>query len=163
MALPEPRRLSRRQFATLGTQVAGAAVALLLGIPIIGFLISPLFRRESTFQARVGDISGVPDRQPTKFVVQFPAGDWTSSKVNAAVYVVKLNNQLKVFSNVCTHLNCPVHWDSTINQFLCPCHGGLYDITGKNVGGPPPKPLPEYVHHTDGSTLFIENRFTETL
>ena len=23
----------------------------------------------------------------------------------------------------------------------CNCHGGQYDLTGRNVGGPPPRPL----------------------
>jgi quinol---cytochrome c reductase iron-sulfur subunit, bacillus type len=155
--------MSRRQFALLGTQVAGATVAVLLGIPIVGFILSPLFRHQAVAEARLGDVSGVPDRQPTKFVVQFPAGDWASSKVNAAVYVVKLNEDVKVFSNVCTHMQCPVHWDASLNQFLCPCHGGLYEITGRNVGGPPPKPLPQYVHRLDGNTLYVKNEFTESL
>jgi menaquinol-cytochrome c reductase iron-sulfur subunit len=163
MALPEPRRLSRRQFALLGTQIAGATVAILLGIPIVGFILSPLFRQQETAEAKVGDISSVPDATPTKFVVQFPAGDWATAKVNAAVYIVKRSNELKVFSNVCTHMNCPVHWDASINQFLCPCHGGLYSLDGQNVGGPPPKPLPQYVHRLDGTTLYVENRFTESI
>ena len=163
MGLRDPRRLSRRQFGLLGTQVAGATVAILLGIPIVGFILSPLFRRQPVAEATVGDISNVPDRQPTKFVVQFPAGDWTSAKVNAAVYVVRLGNDLKIFSNTCTHMQCPVHWDASLNEFLCPCHGGLYDMDGRNVGGPPPKPLPQYVHRLDGTTLYVENRFTESL
>lgn len=163
MAHHEPRRLSRRQFALLGTQVAGATVAVLLGIPIIGFILSPLFRGEAKAEATVGDISDVPDAQPTKYVVEFPAGDWSSAKVKAAVYVVKRGDNLKVFSNVCTHMQCPVHWDGSIKQFLCPCHGGLYDIDGTNVGGPPPKPLPQYVHRVDGTTLHVTNRFTESL
>jgi menaquinol-cytochrome c reductase iron-sulfur subunit len=163
MARHEPRRLSRRQFALLGTQVAGAVVAVLLGIPIIGFILSPLFRREALYEAKVGDISGVPNAQPTKFVVQFPAGDWSTSKVNATVYVVKQNDEYRALSNVCSHMECPVHWDEALHQFLCPCHGGLYDINGQNVGGPPPKPLPEYVHRVDGTTLYIKNRFTESI
>jgi menaquinol-cytochrome c reductase iron-sulfur subunit len=163
MAHHEPRRLSRRQFATLGTQLAGATVGLLLGIPIVGYLLSPLFRSQSTSEARVGDISGVPEAKPTKFTVEFPAGEWSGARVKGAVYVVKRNQALKVFSNVCTHMQCPVHWDESLNQFLCPCHGGLYDMEGRNIGGPPPKPLPEYVHRLDGTTLYVENRFTESL
>lgn len=163
MAHRDPRRLSRRQFALLGTQVAGGVVAVLLGIPIVGFIISPLFRRQPTYWQQVGDISNVPDGQPTKFTVSFPQGYWTDAKVNAAVYVVKQNNNYTILSNVCSHMQCPVHWEDTIHQFVCPCHGGLYDINGKNVGGPPPKPLPQYVHRIDGTTLFIENQFTETI
>lgn len=157
------RKLTRRQFALLGTQIAGAVVTVLLGVPIIGFLLNPLFRRVPTAEARVGDIASVPKNTPTKFVVEFPAGDWTSSRVEAAVYVVKLSAGTKVFSNTCTHMQCPVRWEASIGQFLCPCHGGLYDIDGTNVGGPPPKPLPQYVHRFDGSVLYIENKFTESI
>lgn len=163
MAHRDPRRLSRRQFGLLGTQVAGAVVAILLGIPIVGFILSPLFRGQPTSWQKVGDIADVPDAEPTKFVIAFPQGAWTDAKVNAAVYVVKQNNSYTILSNVCSHMQCPVHWDDALRQFLCPCHGGLYDITGKNIGGPPPKPLPQYVHRIEGTTLYIENRFTETI
>lgn len=157
------RRLSRRQFAHLGTQVAGATVAVLLGIPIIGFILNPLFRRQAVYEVEVGDISDVPPATPTKFVVQFPAGEWTTAKTNAAIYVVKQASDTKVFSNICTHMNCPVHWDASLNQFLCPCHGGLYDMNGNNVGGPPPRPLPQYLHRFDGSVLYVTNQFDEEL
>jgi Rieske Fe-S protein len=163
MAPPEPRRLSRRQFGVLGTQVAGAVVTVLLAVPIVGFLVSPLFRREPTTWQKVGDIAQVPDRAPTKFVVDFPEGAWSSATVKQAVYVVRIGDQLRVLSNVCSHMQCPVRWEDALHQFLCPCHGGLYDISGNNVGGPPPKPLPEYVHRLEGTTLYIENRFTESI
>lgn len=163
MARREPRRLSRRQFAFLGTQAVGAVVTVLLAIPIVGFILSPLFHRQQVLWRQVGDISGVPDRQPTKFVVSFPQDEWTTANEDLAVYVVKINSNYLIFSNVCTHMQCPVRWQADLGQFLCPCHGGLYDITGKNVGGPPPKPLPQYVHRIDGTTLFIQNGFTESL
>lgn len=163
MARPESRRLTRRQFDILGTQLAGAVVGLALGIPIIGFLLSPIFRRQSTVERMVGDISNVPESEPTKFEVAFPQNAWPVPEVKQAVYVVKVNGKTRVLSNVCSHMQCPVRWETTLRQFLCPCHGGLYDITGQNVGGPPPKPLPEYVHRIDGTTLYIENRFTEEI
>jgi quinol---cytochrome c reductase iron-sulfur subunit, bacillus type len=163
MAHRDPRRLSRRQFAVLGTQVAGGVVAVLLGIPIIGFLLSPLFRREPVVWRKVGDLSSVPEAEPTKFVVSFPQNGWPVAEVREAVYVVKQGSATRIFSNVCTHMQCPVRWESASNQFLCPCHGGLYDITGQNVGGPPPKPLPQYVHRIEGTTLYVQNRFTEDI
>jgi quinol---cytochrome c reductase iron-sulfur subunit, bacillus type len=163
MAHRDPRRLSRRQFAVLGTQVAGAMVTVLLGIPIVGFLLSPLFRGQQVVWRKVGDLSNVPEGQPTKFEVTFPQNAWPVPDVKAAVFVVKQTAATRIFSNVCTHMQCPVRWESATNQFLCPCHGGLYDINGQNVGGPPPKPLPEYVHRIDGTTLYVQNRFTEEI
>jgi menaquinol-cytochrome c reductase iron-sulfur subunit len=163
MARPEPRRLSRRQFALLGTQVSGAVVAVLLGIPIVGFILSPLFRREELVWKEVGDIASLPEAQPTKFEVSFPQGAWTQVDAKAALYVVKRSGNYRVLSNVCSHMQCPVRWEDALHQFLCPCHGGLYDLDGTNVGGPPPKPLPEYVHRIDGTTLYVQNRFTESI
>jgi len=47
------------------------------------------------------------------------------------------------FSAICTHAGCTVQYDPSTVQFLCPCHGGLYDArTGKVLQGPPPSPLP---------------------
>ncbi|HEU5271900.1 MAG TPA: Rieske (2Fe-2S) protein [Jatrophihabitans sp.] len=47
------------------------------------------------------------------------------------------------FSAVCTHAGCSVQYDSANVQFICPCHGGVYDArTGKVLQGPPPAPLP---------------------
>ena len=138
-------------------------MTVLLGVPIVGFLLSPLFRRQVYVWRQVGDISGVPVGEPTKFEVAFPQDVWTTAEENLAVYVVKSGHQTRIFSNVCTHMQCPVRWDPALHQFLCPCHGGLYDINGANMGGPPPKPLPQYVNRIDGTTLYIQNRFTEEI
>src|SRR2546429_75378 len=123
---------------------------VMIGLTCVVFTLAPLFHRQQVLWRQVGDIGGVPDRQPTKFVVSFPQDEWTTANEDLAVYVVKINSDYLVFSNVCTHMQCPVRWQADLGQFLCPCHGGLYDITGKNIGGPPPKPLPQYVHPIDG-------------
>lgn len=48
------------------------------------------------------------------------------------------------FSAVCTHAGCPVQYEQSSVQFVCPCHGGVYDArTGRVVQGPPPSPLPK--------------------
>jgi menaquinol-cytochrome c reductase iron-sulfur subunit len=156
--------LSRRQFARLGTVAAGAVVAGALVVPIGGFLLSPLFVRGDRFaERRVGDISGLPDGVPQRFVVDFPENAWGTQQLPYTVWVVRLGERLKVLSNICTHMQCAVRFETQINQFLCPCHGGLYAPDGTNVGGPPPKPLSEYQHRLDGSVLYVTNRLTEQL
>ena len=40
-------------------------------------------------------------------------------------------------SSTCPHLGCQVRWESQNNRFFCPCHNGVFDATGKGVGGPP--------------------------
>ena len=60
------------------------------------------------------------------------------------VLVVRMGEQFKAFSAVCTHLGCLVHWDAQQKAFRCPCHAGTFDQSGKVVSGPPPKPLAQF-------------------
>ena len=160
-------RVTRRRFAILGTQAAGAVVAAMLGVPIVGWLLNPLFRRqEPIVWRRLGPIGDLPVQVPTKFSVRFPSQNaWVVPEDSWIVYVVRYRDgSLRTFSNVCTHMQCPVRWEPSTQQFLCPCHGGLYDIDGHNVGGPPPQPLPQWEHRVDGQgVVYVSNRFSEQL
>jgi len=60
-------------------------------------------------------------------------------------------------SNICTHAGCAVNYNSSAKDFVCPCHGGVYDINGKVVSGPPPAPLSRYKTALNGTTLTITN------
>lgn len=45
------------------------------------------------------------------------------------------------FSAKCTHMGCTVAPAGA--RLNCPCHGSVYDaLTGKNISGPAPRPLP---------------------
>jgi Rieske Fe-S protein len=75
----------------------------------------------------------------------------------------EIENSLNVLSNSCAHLGCPVRWVVVENhgEFLCPCHGGIYDINGGYVGGPPPRGMYRYTKiqvRADG-TLYIKHDY----
>ncbi len=57
------------------------------------------------------------------------------------VFIVSTPDKLVVFSATCSHLGCLVNYHKDKREFICPCHGGRYDLTGKNIAGPPPAPL----------------------
>ena len=59
----------------------------------------------------------------------------------ARVFIVVSQAGLMVLSATCSHLGCLVNYSKEKGEFICPCHGGRYDITGKNIAGPPPAPL----------------------
>lgn len=63
--------------------------------------------------------------------------------------------EVRVFSSVCTHLGCQVGWDSREKNFLCPCHVGRFDTSGKVVAGPPPAPLQSYVVRLDQEQVYV--------
>ena len=57
--------------------------------------------------------------------------------------------KLRAFDSKCTHAGCTVAYKG--DTFYCACHGGTYDLDGKNIAGPPPKPLEELgVFERDG-------------
>lgn len=46
------------------------------------------------------------------------------------------------YNAICTHLGCTVQFSDESSKIFCACHGGQFDPrSGKNVAGPPPKPL----------------------
>jgi cytochrome b6-f complex iron-sulfur subunit len=49
--------------------------------------------------------------------------------------------ELKALMATCTHLDCTVQYRPDRSDIWCACHNGVYDLTGKNVSGPPPRPL----------------------
>jgi nitrite reductase/ring-hydroxylating ferredoxin subunit len=57
------------------------------------------------------------------------------------VFVVSAFDGPIVLSATCSHLGCLVNYHKDKQEFVCPCHGGRYDLTGKNIAGPPPAPL----------------------
>ncbi len=63
--------------------------------------------------------------------------------------------ELRAFSAVCTHLNCTVQYRPDISQIWCACHNGHYDLAGKNVAGPPPRPLDAFVVNVRGNQIVV--------
>jgi Rieske Fe-S protein len=162
------RALTRRQWLTI-TAAGSGLITAMLTVPALGYLLSPLFQQPRRQTFRVGAIDHVPVETPTPLRVGVVAGEaYDTTPVERIVYVVrKADGTTLALTNTCTHMQCNVHWRDDLKQFLCPCHGGLYDIDGTNVGGPPPSPLPQWVHHTrqeEGATvLYIENRYDSSI
>ena len=63
--------------------------------------------------------------------------------------------ELRAFSAVCTHLNCTVQYRADLSHIWCACHNGHYDLNGKNVAGPPPRPLDAFVVNVRGAQIVV--------
>lgn len=57
-------------------------------------------------------------------------------------------------SAICTHQGCTVLPEDT--TLHCPCHGSTFDLEGKNVSGPAPKPLPSFAVRVDNGAVFAQ-------
>lgn len=102
--------------------------------------------------------------EPTIASVQVP---WkpTELKVNSG-RIFKFGSQpgillktpageLRAFGAVCTHLNCTVQYREEKQDIWCACHNGVYDLNGKNVSGPPPRPLESYKVLVKGDQIVV--------
>lgn len=65
---------------------------------------------------------------------------------NAPCILIRLDaNRYAAYSQSCTHLMCPVHFNAAQKQLVCPCHNGFFSAEdGRVLAGPPPRPLPRY-------------------
>lgn len=65
------------------------------------------------------------------------------------------NAGLVALYQVCTHLGCLPKWETGQDRFACPCHGSIYELDGRWVGGPAPRGLdrfPMTIVLNDGTT-----------
>ena len=148
---------TRRRFFQWMTSAAAGFIGLSLAIPLVGYVISPTFRRRAQSWvdvAAVNDLSiGTPKQLDYVATVQ---DGYLETKMQKAVWAVKqADGQVTVFSPMCTHLGCGYHWDGAEQKFKCPCHGSVYDISGRVLAGPAPRPLDALPSKVDNGRLLI--------
>ncbi|AHY45570.1 Rieske [2Fe-2S] domain [Rubrobacter radiotolerans] len=76
----------------------------------------------------------------------------------------EVEESINVLNNSCAHLGCPVRWITNVDgqgEFLCPCHGGIYDINGDWYGGPPPRGMYRYTQYEvrENGRLYVKHGF----
>jgi menaquinol-cytochrome c reductase iron-sulfur subunit len=143
---------SRRKFFRWVTALAAAAIGAGLAVPLIGYVLSPAFVRRAQSWVEVGGVGDLAVGEPKQLeYVAVIRDGWMESKSHKAVWAIKqTDGQVTVFSPLCTHLGCGYRWDDQDRKFKCPCHGSVYDVTGKVLGGPAPR-------HLDTMPVKIEN------
>lgn len=61
----------------------------------------------------------------------------------------------RAMSATCTHLGCTVQYRNDVQQVWCACHNGMYDLNGRNLSGPPPRPLDKFEVHLQGNEIHV--------
>ena len=75
-----------------------------------------------------------------------------------ALLVMTAEGQYRAMSAVCTHLSCTVQYRNDLHQVWCACHNGLYDLNGRNISGPPPRPLEAFQIHVRGDEIVVSRK-----
>jgi cytochrome b6-f complex iron-sulfur subunit len=140
--------VTRRALLQAGIGVAGACYAAALGYPVYRYLASPAEEAEQL--AKVTEIE-LPDAEDLALgtAMMFKFG------IRPALLIHHPDGSWTALDAKCTHLGCTVAYQAEQERIYCACHGGVYDPrTGKNVSGPPPRPLTAYnVEVADGKVI----------
>ena len=141
--------LSRRQMFMKIAALFNGAVGVLLAIPIVRYVLSPVTSaRKSGYESwlSLGSIDQFPSGETRLATYRNPvaqASDGETADIACWVRHVD-NNKFQVFAINCAHLGCPVRWFPQSSLFMCPCHGGAYYADGSRASGPPERGLFEY-------------------
>lgn len=140
--------LPRRGFVhlLLGTGFVATAAAFLY--PIVRYLVPPKttdLGSESVIAGRVGELK------------------LNSAKIFAfgsrpAILIRTASGEYRAMSATCTHLACTVQYRDDLKHVWCACHNGHYDLNGKNISGPPPRPLELFEVGVRGEEIFVRRR-----
>lgn len=155
---------TRRGLLTWSTVVLGGFSAAASGVPILGFLLSPLASKANAWIA-AGKLTDFEVGKTQKVEFRNPIAHADDGETAKTIMYVRRNegDTFNVFAVNCTHLGCPVNWFSNAGLFMCPCHGGVYYADGSVAAGPPPRELYQYPHKIENEMLMVEVGHLPTL
>jgi menaquinol-cytochrome c reductase iron-sulfur subunit len=142
----DPNLIARRQLLGKMSLIVGCAGGAALAVPIVGFIVAPLFEdvpREWRPVAKV-EAFKIGETVNIVFVDASPL-PWAGVTAKTAAWLRRVSeNEFVAFSVNCAHLGCPVRWMPDARLFMCPCHGGVYYEDGSVAAGPPEHGLSRY-------------------
>jgi Rieske Fe-S protein len=131
----------------------GATLAFIVG----GAVIAPSFGRRGSTWLDAGDASRLEDATPLPVTLRVARADGPSDVVERRiVYLVKAGSEVRALDSTCTHLGCRTRFNTATRQIECPCHGGVYDVNGHVVSGPPPAPLRPLTTRVENGQVMVQ-------
>jgi cytochrome b6-f complex iron-sulfur subunit len=126
--------MNRRQFTNF--LLAGGVIGWIGSVlyPLISFLKPPKVAEANVNSVKAGLVADFPNNSGQ--IIKFGR--------KPVILIRTENGDFRAFAGTCTHLDCIVQYRSDLKQIWCACHNGLYDTHGRNVSGPPPRPLEEF-------------------
>ena len=138
--------MKRRDFLDWMIRLAGTTLGAFVLYPVLRYLVPPRIPEAATRRvvaAKKNELS------PGSFKT-FPFGS------QPGILIRTPDGEYRALTAVCTHLGCTVQYRGSDRTIWCACHNGLYDLEGRNVSGPPPRPLEPFVVHVEGDDVVVE-------
>jgi Rieske Fe-S protein len=140
--------IHRRRFAEvlLGSGFLATGAAFIY--PVLRYLVPPKasdLGSDAVVAGRVGEL------KPNSGKI-FRFGNRPGLLVRTA------NGEYRAMSATCTHLSCTVQYRDDLREVWCACHNGKYNLDGRNISGPPPRPLEAFDVQVEGEEIFVRRR-----
>jgi len=146
--MSEARAPKRRHFVEmfLGTGIVASLASFLY--PVLRYLLPPPSAELSSDTVLAGKTG---DLKPNSGKI-FRFGS------RPALLIMTSDGKYRAMSGVCTHLGCTVQYRGDLHNVWCACHNGMYDLNGRNLSGPPPRPLEDYDVMVKGDEIYVQRR-----
>ena len=144
LSAPVPRRGFVE--ALLGGGFLATAAAFIY--PVLRYLVPPKtadLGSDSVVAGRVGEL-----KPNSAKIFRFGSRPGMLIRTGAGEY--------RAMSATCTHLSCTVQYREDLREVWCACHNGKYNLDGRNVSGPPPRPLEAFEVQVRGEEIFVRRR-----
>lgn len=124
----------RRRFINVLLTISGTGFIASILYPLIRYFQPPKQHEQEVSSVLAGKLSEL--KKESSKIIRF--GN------KPVILIHTAEDKLVAFSAICTHLECTVQYKKELGVIWCACHNGKYDLTGRNISGPPPQPLEKY-------------------
>ena len=149
---------TRRSFlGILGWLITGL-IGTIMGIAGSLYAIYPSFSKKGQASEKIwhtlDKLAAIPQGASKHTVNISERTGWAEANTRQAVWVVRQDSQIKIFSGVCPHEGCTV--TDKPQGFVCLCHLSEWQINGHKVSGPTPRDLDILDHRVNDNQLEVK-------
>jgi Rieske Fe-S protein len=150
--------LGRRNFLVRAITAIQATMAATVAFILGATTLAPSFTRRDETWLQAAALDSLPENQPVAVTLRVTRSDGYSQVVDrTVVYLVRTGDEdVRALHSTCTHLGCRTSYDRKTKRILCPCHGGVFDVHGNVLDGPPPTPLPSLSTKVEAGHVLVQ-------
>ncbi len=142
----------RRVFLKRFVKSGFGLLAFLFGATLLRFLYPSQVRARQLLYHPLLKEDDIPRQGVRRVHLTYDKGEKT---ITMRLFLVHAGADIFALSSSCAHLGCLVDWSRHKEQFICPCHGGKYDMQGNVVAGPPPLSLARMPLKIENGIVYI--------
>ncbi len=153
----QERTMTRRNFFKIVSGAFTGIIVFTLGIPLIDSVVGTIKKKTNKTFSKLTSVNSIPENKPVDLPFVMTEEDAYINNIQPEnVWAVKQDDQnITVYSPICPHLGCRYQWHPGKKLFICPCHHSVFNIDGKVVSGPAPRPLDTLPTKVKNNYLYV--------